>query len=224
MNNGVIFGLGFATGALAGGVSAYLLAKRSIEKSADEEIDRYKKYMQNKMDHLKSEIGKLTEDDEDEDQEEEKPKSGKYKFVDQVATTITDTYNTVFQKGEKKGKKEMDKYPTDNLDKEIAENNPGIEEISEEEFGTGDYDTEQLDYIFEDDDLFYMYGTDNEMMAEAAYNVNNKNAIISEYWRWAPDYVKNEEEGVGSFFVRNHNLKKDFEVVVHMEPSVEDEE
>ena len=96
---------------------------------------------------------------------------------------------------------------------------PGIEEITEDDFlNDEENDPVTLDYDFNEDKLYWGYGTDNEVEAEIHFS-KLREEIIGKIWRWATDYIKDPDEGTGAAYVRNTNLGKIFEVIMHFDPT-----
>ena len=187
-----------------------------MEETIADEIDHYIQYANKKKE--KSEISqeekieKLSED-------EENPKEEKvYKYYrgsmkDLDIPTGRDRMEV---------KKEIEEVTEG--DKAFAANpkfdpdgDPNIEEITEDLYieGSDEYEQTTLNYIFGTDELFYGYETDNQELAESHFNVGRE-AIIGQLWRYASDYTNNES-GIGVTYIRNHKLKYDFEVIIHVD-------
>ena len=234
MSNGAMFTIGAALGAVLGGVGTYFFMKDKMEEQIAEEIDNYIQYSNKK----KEKAEKFSEEKiEETPANAEEPKEEKvYKYykgslkdleistdrskdVIGVGKVKQEIKETVEEKEEVKEKEKPDPF----------KNDPNLEEITEDEYidGYEDYEQTTLDYIFRTDALFYGYGTDNQELAEGHFN-DGREAIIGQLWRYASDYINEEEDNVGVAYVRNQRLKYDFEVILHgnweIEPDEDDDE
>lgn len=213
------FAIGLSVGMAIGGLAAYLYAKNKYENVIEDEIEAYAEYAETKIEHMKQLVADGNIDDE-----EVRSNEGvkKYHNMEEGISTLMERkpFGNEETKEEEKGKMMLE---------EIS----GIEEITAEDFintfvdpENGPYDQVTLDLIWtgveEDDEwdnhLFWGYGTDNECLAmmKPEYKTLSITDILGNTWRWCNDYL-DEDEGLGSFYVRNHNLGQDIECVVHDE-------
>lgn len=217
------FVLGLLTGAAAGGAVTYIYTKKKLADKVDEEIEAYAEYAEAKIEHMKKLVSNenLPESEEERAEDEElQNNEGVKKYHHQEEGISSLMERKPFGKKELKKEEENEMFETE-----------GIDEITGDEFlntyvdpKTGPYDKITLDLLWtgieEDEDwdnqLYWGYGTDNEGLAmiRPEYKNCSMTDILGEMWRWCNDYIS-EDEGVGSFFVRNHNLKQDIECVVH---------
>lgn len=224
MKNFVVYLLGVATGVVGGGIATYYYTKNKFESQAEEEIEAYAEYAESKIEHMKGLISaeEITEEPERNDDEVQK-NEGIKKYHHQEESISSLMERKPFGKKETEEKEMAGTWdqPTDD-----------IIEINDEDFlktyiadgSTDPYEKVTLDLVWtgeeEDDEwdnhLYWGYGTDNECLAmiKPEYKTCSISDILGQVWRWCNDYVK-DDEGVGSFYVRNHNLKQDIECVVH---------
>lgn len=218
MKKGIIFAAGAAVGAIAGSVTTYFLVREKFANQATEVINNMEDYYHDKIQELlEDEDEELDGDDEDEDPqvdilEDEEPEAIK-KYHHYKPATYTDTYNTGVFSEEKKVTAEAEKK----FDAEINQRNPGVFEITEEQFEASDYQSQDLDYFFidEDDHPGFLRMKDSKETAEDHYH-RRREELISEVWTWAPDYVDQDIEYTGDFFIQNDPLETVFRVTVHM--------
>jgi hypothetical protein len=227
-----IFFLGLATGLAAGGVGMYFYTKKKCDQTIEEEIEAYAEYAEAKMEHMKKLISEdnVPESEEERAEDEEmKNNEGVKKYHHQDEGIASLAGRQPFGKKETKEKEMAGTWdqPTDD-----------IIEINDAEFvktfvndKTGPYDKVTLDLLWYgteenlsewDNNLYWGYGTDNECLAMTKPEYKNLNIsdILGQVYRWCSDYLLDENgewnaDGVGSFYVRNHNLKQDIECVVH---------
>lgn len=223
MNNQLgIFVLGFVAGLATGGTAAYFLTKKRAEAQIEEEIEAYAEYADAKIEHMKSLIadGKIDEPEREDEEVTNNEGVKKYHHQDEGIASLAGRQPFGKKETEEKEMAGTWDQPTDD-----------IVEISGDEFlktyadpDAGPYDKVTLDLLFDgetddndwDNQLYWGYGTDNEELAMLRPEYKNCSIadIVGQVYRWCIDYVS-EDEMVGSFFVRNHNLHQDIECVVH---------
>jgi len=214
MNKGVIFTLGAIVGAAIGSVGTYFIVKDRMEEAVAEEIDNYIQYFNNKQQKRSENIETQSENAKEESTEKKIYKY--YKggdFENPVKKSVEDNKVTEGDKAFKEHSK---------FEPEITNRSNNLEEIEEEEFESDEtYEKENLTLLVPQDELYFGYNTDNQELAESHYNVGRE-ALIGQMWRWATDYTNNES-GVGTAYIRNHALKKLFEVTVIVDLTLEDQ-
>lgn len=224
MNKGIIFALGALTGAAAGAVATYFLINDRFAREAEEVIDDYAKKCSDKIDEVIEYYESRGSEDLDETPEQEVDMRDdisnnegvkKYHHYSGGAFESGSDVGKLFAKEDNK----VTEGQKDILEKPELEDVQGVDEITEDEFleGSEEYSPITLDYFFNTDTLLFGYGTDNEDIAETVYN-KTRSELIGNIWRWAPDYIK-DDSGVGSAYVRNSNLMKDFEILIHYDPN-----
>lgn len=214
MNKGIIFTIGAIAGAAIGSVGTYFLMKDRMEEVVAEEIDNYIQYFNDKK-RKESENSEVKNDEEETDKEDKKIykyyKGGD--FENPVKKSVEENKVT-------EGDKAFVEHPT--FEPENTNKSYNLEEITEEDFENDDtYEKEVITLLIPQDELYYGYNTDNQELAESHYNVGRE-ALIGQMWRWATDYTNNES-GVGTAYIRNHGLKKLFEVTVIVDLTLEDQ-
>ena len=222
MKNLGIFLLGLATGLTAGGVAGYFVTRKKCDEMIDREIEAYAEYTEAKIEHMKALLSEGAIEEPERKDEEVQKNEGVKKYHHQNESISSIAGRQPFGKKETEEKEMAGTWdqPTDD-----------IIEISEEEFlktftspDVGPYSKIALDLLFDgetededwDNQLYWGYGTDNEMLAmlRPEYQTKHIRDILGEVYRWCIDYV-DEDETVGSFFVRNHILHQDIECIVH---------
>lgn len=216
-----IFLIGLVTGLAAGGVGAYFYSKKKCDEMIDREIEAYAEYTEAKIEHMKTLIAEGSVDEPEREDEEVVNNEGVKKYHHQEEGISSLMERKPFGKVETKAEEENKVFEVE-----------GIEEITEAEFlktyadpDFGPYDKVTLDLLWDpypededtwqDNSLFWGYGTDNECLAMTMdkYKSCSITDILGEMWRWCNDYI-DEDQGFGSFYVRNHNLHQDIECVV----------
>lgn len=221
-----IFVLGLVTGLAAGGAATYFYTKKKLADKVDEEIEAYAEYTEAKLEHYRklAECASSVPESEEERSNDEEVQNNegvkKYHHQDESISSLMERKPFGKKETEEKEMAGTWDQPTDD-----------IIEITGDEFlktytdpKSGPYDKVTLDLLFDgetedndwDNQLYWGYGTDNEMLAmlKPEYKTCAISDILGQVYRWCIDYV-NEDEMVGSFFVRNHILHQDIECVVH---------
>ena len=230
MNKEIIFGIGgLVLGAAAGAAGMYLYKNREIKDLTDElndmmdEINMLKHPVLGKAIRTAEEMEKQIEEDsnvDDPEDDEEPEPEGVKKYHHYKATGGVSSVQALFEKegdvteGQKALKDDPKLMDYDDI--------VGLEEINDVEFlelQEKDYDPVYLDYDGNQDTLVWGKDTDTETIAESKFGLG-RNALIGPCWRWFTDYIP-EGEGTGAFYIKNDNLKKVFEVVVHYDPEGE---
>lgn len=219
MNKAIIFAGGIAVGAISGSIVTYFALVKKLKAECDAEIERYAAHCEERISRLSNdEEDDISEESEEEDSDEPL-NEGVKKYHQGNVVRLDQAYNSVFAKeGEVR---------TDVVEeiKESAGDFDKLEvvEITEKQFDESEYTKQELDYEFIDEDdhpgVLTMYGSDE--LAEDHYNLS-RDQIISETWKWAPDYV-DDNTGVGAFYIQNDILRTVFKVNVIM-PTEEDNE
>ena len=239
MNKGIIFAIGFLAGATAGGAATYFITKNKLEDRAAQEIERYAEYAENKIKNA-IEGSKENDDEEYEDVEEDDSDDEpikKYHHYNPEANGIEGVYNNgIFAKGKSDPdvRKEIDKVTEG--EKALKRNpkfdpdrDPMITEIKEDRYNEilskepiEGWSTDDLTYLYPQDELYFGYGTDNEELAEDHFGVDRE-TIMGQTWRWATDYTDGES-GVGYIYLENKHLKKLLSIEVVVDLDLEEDE
>lgn len=217
------FAIGLTAGMVLGGLASYFYTKNKYEKLIEDEIEAYAEYAETKLEHMKQLMADGNIEEPERDDEEVRSNEGvkKYHNMEEGLSTLMERKPF----GNEESKEEENKKMLKEID--------GVEEITAEDFintfvdpEKGPYDQVTLDLLWtgvEDDEdwdnqLYWGYGTDNEELAmlKPEYKTKSMDDILGLSWRWCNDYI-NEDEGLGSFYVRNHNLQQDIECIVHDE-------
>ena len=138
-------------------------------------------------------------------------------------------------KGNKNMSKEVETEVKENIQKAINEHtkkaleNPVcqekdfITEVTEEEVlqpeDEDDFARITLDFLWPQNELYFAYNQDEMEEAEDHYHEERED-IIGQCWRYAPDYTDNET-GIGAAYIRNYKMKAIFEVVFHVDMELE---
>lgn len=222
MNKAIIFAGGVVVGAAVGSVATYFTLVKKVRAEADEVIENYAKHCEERIARFAEDL----DDDETEDDIPEEPEEdpdeplneGVKKYHQGSHVRLDDAYNSVFAKEgtvDKDVEQEI-KESVEKFNQEINDRNPGVFEITEQQYEESSYSHEELDYEFVDEDehpgVLTMFGSDE--IAEQHYNLTREQ-LISEVWRWAPDYI-DDNTGFGEFYIQNDILNKVFKVNVIM--------
>lgn len=220
MNKGIIFGFGTLFGAGIGSIATYFLTKEYFEQQAAEEIEAYAEHAEERIERIRLEhegekkMREMVEDAEEKltnDPEEDviNHNEGVKKYHHNNGISSKYGENNVFSTPQPKKEKEV---------------KPLIEDIDEDTFMDEDhdkYDKETIDVLLGDDqDVigFWGYQTDNEDFVERIFGRDLKDLVGLDKEDY--DYMLNEtdnEEGIGTLYIRNNSIMKDFEVIIHDE-------
>lgn len=231
MDKKLVFLLGVLTGGAAGSVASYFLTRNHIIDQTNDILDQYAEDCKKKIQEIEGyyenalgEVDGLDGDDSDSSNQGLDPEvannDGVKKYHHYSGGFGEDSAQKVFAN---MGKSEEDEKVTEGEKALVADKTLddvfGIDEITEDDFlNDEEYDPVTLDYNYNLDKLYWGYGTDNEIEAEAHYG-KSREELIGKIWRWAPDYIKDPDEQAGAAYVRNSNLGIIFEVIVHYDPS-----
>lgn len=221
MNKSTIAAIGFLAGVTAGAVGSYFITKKVTE-------DRYEDYIEELTDHfrekMKSQIEEKDEDAEESEEEESDPEQDKIDNNKGVKTyhrpvmkDLENTYNKVVDEI-KEGHKMTETERVAELNP-TTDPIPGIVEISDQDYMVDQgYAKKSLNYFCEDDKLRLenedgTIGDDAYIYFRQEYRADSYEDVIGKYLRWAPDYIP-EDEDHGYLYVRNENLKIDFEITI----------
>ena len=221
MNNKIIYFLsGLLIGGGAGSVGTYFLVKEKF--AADNEAD-----MENYAEHCEERIARYKEENENlkkklgvisdpkikvaEDPEEAKIARNegvkKYHHDNGIASKYGD--NHIFEKEAEKPEEKKD--------------NKLINDIDEDEFMNQEngYEKQTIDVFLGDDKYMcgvWGYGTDNEDDADRKWGKPLEELIgTSHTYEELLTYSEKAEDGIGLAFVRNDEMKIEFELVIHDE-------
>ena len=223
MNKSVLyFTLGLITGAAAGGTATYFITKDKIQADAEEDMENY-------ADHCDSRIEKYREEIED-----LKAKLGL--IEDPVVKSAEDPEQAKISRNEGVKKYHHDnglasKYGEHNIftgnaersekaRKEI-EDNKLINDIDEDEFMNQEngYEKQTIDVFLGDDKYMcgvWGYGTDNDDDVDRKWGKPLEDLIgRSHTYDELLTYCEKSEDGIGLAFVRNDEMKIEFELVIH---------
>lgn len=216
-NSAIIFVSGLILGTAAGITGTYLYNRKQITGLTKEidlliiENEKLRKDLRKDNESISEETDKDPEEvvEVKESEDDENKAIKKYHHY-QAATG--DTVQSLFEKRMvEEDIKNVAKEKTTSLDLDY------IDEFEEEEFDelikSGDADVDILRYDANKDILYWGYGTDTEMAAEEHYGFDRVE-LIGNCWRWASDYITNEEVCTGEAFIYNKNLNKYFDIVM----------
>ena len=223
----IIFVAGLLTGGAAGAAISYFLTRDYYIDHFTDAMDKYAESCNERIEDIVSyyerggeyyEEDETVEDPRDEICEELEGVKKYHRYS--AALSDSSTAQEIF------AKKVEDTEVTEGekalvRDKSLTDVD-GIVEIDEDEFLNcpEDYYQEYLRYDFNEDILYWGYGSDNEIEAEEHFG-KGREELIGKLWRWAPDYVKDPDEMEGSAYVKNDNLMTYFEIVVHYDPNAD---
>jgi len=238
MNKGVIFAIGAFVGAAAGSVATYFVVRDKFEQEAADIIDEYAERCQDRIEKVMNAYDQKMNSSDDEKEEEASDEDvphienelDKYEGVkkyhhysggfDAMSTTSSKVFDKKKGNDMTEGQKDLEKYP------KIDDMPNYIEEIDEDEFlnthyapdGKTEFDKVTLDYDYNTDRLLYAANSDSPILAEEKYGCL-RSEIIGNIWKFAPDFIDDEENGTGAAYVRNNNINIDFEMIVHYDKS-----
>lgn len=205
-NKGIIFALGTIFGATGGSLITYFI----VNKKRDEELEEYAEHCDERIAKIRREIKEIETKDDVED-------------LKDYSNPEDDEINK--NEGVKKYHHNLDglhsKYGENNIFGKAKVNQKLIKEINEEEFMNNDngYKKEVIDILLGDDsDIvgFWGYETDNEVFVDKKFNTDLKDLIGEEYYDY--NYLLNlsdEEDGIGTLYIRNDSLMTEFEIIIH---------
>ena len=209
------FGLGFLTGGAAGAIGAYFGTKAYLDAKHEEDLESYAEHCEERVEKIRNERrGNILEEAREamtrtNNPEEEKIENNAGVKRYHHATGLDSGYgaNNVFGK------------VSDAV--EEAKDSKLINDIDEDEFMNQEngYEKQTLDIFLGDDrDIFgvWGYGTDNEDDADRKWGKPTSELIGTAHtYDELLATTKESEDGIGILYVRNDELKIDFELVVH---------
>ena len=220
MNKGIIFTLGALFGAGVGSTVTYFIVRDIEAARADEAIDRYATYsderVQRAIDKLKdNDVGELDEPDESQpmnDDEKITKNEGVKKYHHQNGLESAYGSNHIFAKKQSDKEKKEIKEEIEN----VAESKL-IDEITEEEFSVENgYNKEVIDVCLGDDkDMVGIWGyqTDNEEFVEKRFGKSIEALLGNRPYEELLEYTANND-AIGSLYLRNESMMTDFEFVL----------
>lgn len=214
-NKGIIFAIGALIGAAGGAITTYYIVHENAENRADEEIDRYSEYCEERIEkyRLESKGEKMLEEieaeaKEDPDEEKISHNEGVKKYHHSNGLESAYGAKLVFNKDQKEEKK--------------TEDSKLISEINEDDFlnDDGKYDKQTIDVCLGDDaDIvgFWGYETDNEEFVDKKFGktVEQLTGMNFEQLLNCVDDDDEEGKGVGVLYLRNDEIMTDFEFIIH---------
>lgn len=215
-NNAIIFVSGLLLGTAAGATGVYFYTRKQmmgLVKEIDNliiENERIRKDLRNE--NISEETDKNPEEVVETSESEDKEDEQAIKKYHHYQAATGGTVQSLFEKRMvEEDINKVAKEKTTSLDLDY------IDEFEEEEFDelvkSGDADVDVLRYDANKDLLYWGYGTDTEVAAEEHYGFD-RTELIGNCWRWASDYITNEEECTGEAFIYNKNLNKYFDIVM----------
>ena len=218
MNKILYFGLGLLTGAAGGGAATYFLTKDRIQASCEEDMECYADHCDERIEKYREEIADL------------KRQLGVIK--DPVVRPAADPEEEKIARNEGVKKYHHDnglstKYGQNHIFEKVAEkpeevkDSKLINDIDEDEFMNQEngYEKQTIDVFLGDDKYMcgvWGYGTDNEDDVDRKWG-KPLEALIGESHTYEEllSYVEGSEDGIGLVFVRNDEMKIEFELVLH---------
>lgn len=216
-NNVIIFVSGLLLGTAAGATGVYFYTRKQVSGLVKEidtlivENESIRKDLRKDNENISEETDKNPEEVVEAKKSEDDGDEAIKKYHHYQAAT-GGTVQSLFEKRMvEEDIKKVAKEKTTSLDLDY------IDEFEEEEFDelvkSGDADVDMLRYDANKDILYWGYGTDTEGVAEEHYGFD-RTELIGNCWRWASDYITNEEECTGEAFIYNKNLNKYFDIVM----------
>ena len=225
MNKNVLyFTIGLVTGGAAGATATYLLTKEKFAIQNEEDMENYAEHWEGKVTKLKSEIKDLKE------------KLGLIK--DPVVKPADDPEEAKIARNEGVKRYHHDnglnsKYgehdifganaeASEKARRELKEKDSKlISDIDEDEFMNQEngYEKQTIDVFLGDDKYMcgvWGYGTDNEDDADRKWGKPLEDLIGRAHtYEELLTYCDKSEDGIGLAFVRNDEMKIEFELVIH---------
>ena len=217
MNKKILyFAIGTLLGAAGGSTATYFIVKEKFAAEAEEEIEAYANHCEERLARIR-EDHKLVKSEKTEtilDPEEEKIAHNegvkKYHHNDGIASKYGD--DRVFDK-----KPMISNY----VEKEEKEDSKLIDEIDEDEVMNQEngYEKQTIDVFLGDDkDMFGVWGyqTDNEDDVDRKWGKPLEDLIgRSHTYDELLASTEKADDGIGLMFIRNEEMKIDFELVIH---------
>lgn len=212
--NILYFVFGLVTGAGAGATATYFIVKDKLAAEAEDEIEAYADHCEERIARIRADHKAIEEIEEEvpkrsNDPEEEKINRNegvkKYHHDNGLASKYGE--NHVFEKIADKPEK----------DSKL------INDIDEDEFMNQEngYEKQTIDVFLGDDKYMcgvWGYGTDNEDDVDRKWGKPLEDLIgRSHTYEELLTYCTKHEDGIGLAFVKNDELKIDFELVIHDE-------
>ena len=220
MNKSIVFILGTAFGAIAGSISTYYIVRDIKEKEKDEELNDMDDYYQAKIQLLKNptkdEHIEISQDKtNDSDREKINSNEGVKKYHHDNGLESAYGAARIFGEDAKPVKKEKKSV---------------IHEISEQEFLNVEngYTKQTVDIFMSNDDEepeiigIWAYNTDNEETVDKRFGKPTNELLngrsyddLLKYCVDVSDDGDEVEESIGTLYLKNEELKTDFEFVIH---------
>ena len=219
MNNKILYlAIGVVLGAAGGSAAIYFLVKEKIAAEAEEEIEAYANHCEERIERVRASHNATKEENNRNekvlDPEEEKIAHNegvkKYHHNDGISSKYGE--NRIF--GDKPLKPMISNY-------EEKKDSKLINDIDEDEFMDQEngYEKQTLDVFLGDDKYMcgvWGYGTDNEDDADRKWGKELPELIGTAHtYDELLATTKEADDGIGLLFVRNEEMKIDFELVIH---------
>ena len=212
--NILYFALGLMTGAGAGATATYFITKNILDTRHEEDLEAYADHCEERIARIRTDHKTIETEQESEiprsnDPEEEKIARNegvkKYHHDNGLASKYGE--NHVFEKVTDKPEKEKDSKLISDIDED---------EFMNQENG---YEKQTIDVFLGDDKYMcgvWGYGTDNEDDVDRKWGKPLEDLIgRSHTYEELLTYCNKNEDGIGLAFVKNDELKIDFELVIH---------
>lgn len=210
--NILYFIAGLVTGAGAGATATYFIVKDKLAAEAEEEIEAYADHCEERIARIRADHKAIEEVEEvhrSNDPEEEKINRNegvkKYHHDNGLASKYGE--NHVFEKIVEKPEKEKDSKLINDIDEE---------EFMNEENG---YEKQTIDVFLGDDKYMcgvWGYQTDNEDDVDRKWGKELPELIgESHTYDELLSYCEKSEDGIGLVWVKNDEMKIDFELIIH---------
>ena len=215
MNKNILyFALGLVTGAGAGATASYFITKNILDARHEEDLEAYAEHCEERVARIRSftkimEKAEEPEERHSNDPEEEKiaKNEGVKKYHHDNGLSSKYGENHVFEKIADKPEKEKDSKLISDIDED---------EFMNQENG---YEKQTIDVFLGDDKYMcgvWGYGTDNEDDVDRKWGKPLEDLIgRSHTYEELLTYCNKHEDGIGLAFVKNDELKIDFELVIH---------
>lgn len=214
------FGLGILTGGAAGAIGSYFVTKSILDAKHEEDIEAYSEHCEERVERFKEEnedlkkkLGVIKDPvvkySNNPDEEKIENNAGVKRYHHSTGLDSGYGSNNVFGKANEAVKEAKDSKLINDIDEE---------EFMNQENG---YEKQTLDIFLGDDrDIFgvWGYGTDNEDDADRKWGKPTSELIGTAHtYDELLATTKKTEDGIGILYVRNDELKIDFELVIHDE-------
>lgn len=219
----IYFALGLLVGAAGGATATYFVTKEMFAMQAAEEIEAYSEHCEERIEKIRlahkafHELEEMKEEQRSNDPEEEKiaHNEGVKKYHHDNGLNSKYGENNIFERAQ--SDKEREEIKQQIKDSKI------INDIDEDEFMNEEngYEKQTIDVFLGDDKYMcgvWGYQTDNEDDVDRKWGKELPELIgESHTYDELLSYCEGKEDGIGLVWVKNDEMKIDFELVIHDE-------